>query len=319
MKKLFLLFSIVASLYSATILDIYRKNGMEKIEPLLDKALTKESYWKKVMQKSDTRFGYTEQYDAFLVCDKSNSTLMFYKKEKGSSYSLYKQYKAYTGKNKGDKQFEGDLKTPVGIYNLTNKLSKVDSFYGPMAFVTSYPNLYDRYKGKDGHGIWIHGLPINQTRDEYTKGCIAIDNDGLQCLEKNINLDKTALLIYESKEVSSPSKETLAKIAAWLYKWRFDWKYNDISSYLSHYSQDFKRWDGKNFDQFKRYKARIFSKNEPKSIIFNSINILPYPNHPDMYQITFMEHYKSPSFTFDGNKELLIRIENGKIKIFSEQ
>jgi murein L,D-transpeptidase YafK len=319
MKHFVVFFLLFTALSASEILDVYRKSGINNVAPLLDKELTNEAYWQRIMQQSDTRFGYTELYDAFLICDKSNATLMFYKKDTNATYSLYKQYKTFTGKNKGDKQSEGDLKTPVGIYTLTQKLSNVDSFYGPMAFVTSYPNLYDKYKGKNGHGIWIHGLPINQSRDEYTKGCIAIDNDGLQCLEKNINLATTALLIFESKEVQTPSKETLAKIAAWLYKWRLDWKYNDFTSYLSHYSSDFKRWDGKDFDQFKRYKARIFARQEPKTILFNKISILPYPNHPNTYQITFVEHYKSPNYTFDGNKELLVRIQNGVIKIFSEQ
>ncbi|CAI6147276.1 MAG: hypothetical protein SPLUMA1_SPLUMAMAG1_01934 [uncultured Sulfurimonas sp.] len=59
-----------------------------------------------------------------------------------------------------DKIREGDLRTPIGVYKLVKKLSKVDSFYGPLAFATSYPNSYDKYLGKNGSGIWIHGLPL---------------------------------------------------------------------------------------------------------------------------------------------------------------
>ena len=32
---------------------------------------------------------------------------------------------------------------------------------GQLAFVLSYPNTYDKVQGKNGHGIWIHGSPLD--------------------------------------------------------------------------------------------------------------------------------------------------------------
>ncbi len=319
MKTVFIYILTVISLFGNEILDEYRKNGIDNVERQLDQALTSQTYWHDVINETDTKFGYMERYSSVLVCDKNLSTLTLYQKDANNTFVMQKVYNAFTGKNKGDKQFEGDLKTPVGIYNLVKKLSSVDEFYGPMAFVTSYPNLYDRFRNKDGHGIWIHGLPINQTREEYTKGCIAIDNDGLECLDRHIDLYLTILLIYENQEIAKTDVDTLANIAAWLYKWRLAWKYNDIDTYLSYYAKDFKRYDGKNFEQFKQYKKAVFAKNEKKSILFNNINIIPYPNHPGIYQITFFEKYKSDNYTFNGPKELLVRLENGSIRIFSEK
>ncbi len=52
---------------------------------------------------------------------------------------------------KGDKKTEGDLRTPIGVYDLVKKISNVDEFYGPLAFVISYPNIYDRYKENTSH------------------------------------------------------------------------------------------------------------------------------------------------------------------------
>ncbi len=75
-----------------------------------------------------------------------------------------------------------------------------------------------------------------------------------------------------------------------------------------------------NFNRFKKYKSRIFKKIEKKTIIFNNINIVPYPDSKDIYQITFKEFYKSDTFKFTGDKTLLVRIdENNDMKIITER
>ena len=71
---------------------------------------------------------------------------------------------------------------------------------------------------------------------------------------------------------------------------------------------------------FKNYKTRVFKKIERKSIIFNDINILPYPNGDNIFQITFKEFYKSDTFEFIGNKTLIVTVDkNNKIKILTEK
>ncbi|MDQ7068173.1 MAG: hypothetical protein Q9M40_09500 [Sulfurimonas sp.] len=132
----------------ANALTQYRKNGIQNIAKQMDLDLANEKYWNNYIQDIDTHFGYIESYKNILACDKSNSTLTLYTKDANNSYTIIKDYNAFTGKIKGDKAREGDLKTPTGIYKLVKKLSKVDSFYGPMAFVTSYPNSYDKYLRK---------------------------------------------------------------------------------------------------------------------------------------------------------------------------
>lgn len=179
-KILFLSLSVL-SVYANDLITSYRINGIDGIKKQMDLELTKENYWNNYLKDKDTTFGYLESYSSVLTCDKSTSSLKFYKEDEHQIFKLQKKYDAFTGKIQGDKEKEGDLKTPIGVYNLTKKLSNVDSFYGPLAFVTSYPNSYDQYKGREGHGIWIHGLPINQERDDFTKGCIAINNSSIEC------------------------------------------------------------------------------------------------------------------------------------------
>jgi len=314
----FILFGI--SLFANDILTDYRINGIENIEKEMDLQLTSKQYWNKYLKNKDTTFGYIEKYSSILTCNKTNSTLDLYKLDNNSTFKLEKQYSAYTGENPGDKVTEGDLRTPVGVYEITRKVEKLDSFYGPLAFVTSYPNIYDRYRGKDGHGIWIHGLPTEQNRDQFTKGCIAINNSAIKCLDKTIDIKSTLLLINESEVPKNISKEILTTILSQLYAWRYSWLYNDIEKYLSFYSNDFVRNDNMKFSRFKKYKTRIFKKNEKKTILFRDINVIKYPNTKNIYQITFQEIYKSTSFKFNGKKILMVKIDTqNNMKIFTEK
>jgi len=320
LNKLLIFTLLSFSLYANSILTNYRLNGVNSIEKQMDLELSRTDYWDKYLENIDTSFGYTESYSAILLCDKEKSTLSLYKHDKKKKFTFLKNYDAFTGKMKGDKNIEGDLKTPLGIYKLTKKISKLDSFYGPLAFVTSYPNTYDKYRGKNGSGIWIHGLPTEQERDEYTKGCIAINNSNIECLDKQINIDETMLIINPSQSQHSISKKTLSKLLAGLFQWRYSWLYNDTQKYLSFYSHNFIRDDGMSYENFTKHKARIFKKAEKKEIIFNGINIIPYPNSENIFQITFKEFYTSSSFKFEGHKVLMVKLDkNNNFKIFTEK
>ena len=302
------------------IVTYYKEHGIKGVEKQLDLELAKTSYWESYLADKDTTFGYIESYDNILACDKSKSKLYVYRKDTNSStYQLVRKYNAFTGKLKGDKNKEGDLRTPIGIYEITKKLEKVDPFYGPLAFVTSYPNTYDKYRGKTGKGIWIHGLPINQERDKFTKGCIAIDNSSLECLDKHLDIKKTILIIDSQDVQKDVSKNALASLLAQLYKWRYTWRYNQLEEYLSFYAPEFKRFDGMDKTRFSQYKKRVFAKNEPKDILFSNINIIPYPDAENLYKITFHEEYKAPSFVFSGEKTLIVKLDDEGMHIITER
>ncbi|NCO01180.1 MAG: L,D-transpeptidase family protein [Epsilonproteobacteria bacterium] len=318
--KLLLLLFLTVSIYANSLLTEYRNNGFDSIEKKMDLELTKKEYWSEFLKDKKTTFGYLESYSEVLTCDKERSTLNLYTKDKNSTYKFEQNYSAFTGKEKGDKTKEGDLKTPIGIYTLTEKISNPDSFYGPLAFVTSYPNIYDRYRGKNGSGIWIRGLPTEQERDEFTKGCIAINNQNIEYLDKKIDIKKTLLIINSAPVHKDVPKDVVTSILSQLYLWRYSWIYNDIDKYLGFYSDDFVRTDGMKFNDFKTYKKRVFNKLEKKTIIFNDINLVPYPNTENIYQLTFKEIYSSESFQFTGEKTLMLKLgEKNQIKIFTEK
>lgn len=88
----------------------------------------------------------------------------------------------------GDKEYEGDFRTPEGEYVLDARNPNSEFF---LSIRVSYPNAEDtrsaRAKGLDpGGSIMIHGQPNAPTRSEayyqtqdWTNGCIAVSNSDM--------------------------------------------------------------------------------------------------------------------------------------------
>lgn len=300
-------------------MELYQNGGMRAIQKEIDHGIGDTEYWQSKLAQKDLRFGYYEATDTLLICGKDRASLNLYRKDHNERFTLLKSIPAYTGKYDGDKLNEGDRRTPIGVYTITQKLNTVDPFYGPMAFVTSYPNLYDRIRGKNGSGIWIHGVPINGDRDSFTKGCIAINNDELTGLDRAIDYKNTLLLI--DSNLKEHTDLPYATIMSQLYQWRYAWKYNDFQSYLSFYDTTFIRFDGMEYYDFKTYKQRIFEKKESKEILFSNLNIIPYPGErSNLFMVTFDEIYTSDKHNFTGQKALILLLNNDhSISIISEQ
>ncbi len=88
----------------------------------------------------------------------------------------------------GDKESEGDFKTPEGVYILDTRNPNSDYF---LSIRISYPNHKDvreaRAKGvAPGGQIMIHGQPNEPTysaayyrKQDWTNGCIAVSNSDM--------------------------------------------------------------------------------------------------------------------------------------------
>jgi murein L,D-transpeptidase YafK len=55
------------------------------------------------------------------------------------------------------------------------------------------------------------------------------------------------------------TRDEIASILANIYQWRYAWKISNIDDYLKFYNKGFRRFDGKNLEQFARYKRLVFS------------------------------------------------------------
>jgi murein L,D-transpeptidase YafK len=317
----YIIFLIAINLSASSLMEHYRSSGVNGLIKKAEELLISKEYWLKKMENIDTEFGYYEDLEYLVFVDKSKPSLELYKFENSKLSSLHKS-DVIIGKNKGHKVKEGDRKTPTGVYKIVEKKERADlnQFYGPLAFVLSYPNLFDKLKKRTGSGIWIHGMPIKGDRELFTRGCVAFNNDELLQFGTKLEVPKSSLVILSEQEFKVP-KEDLALILSSLYKWLDAWRDSDYKTYINFYSENFLRYDGKDIKWFKRYKSRVFRKNEVKEIFFTNINIAPYPNRcqKTLYRVTFDEIYKSKTLFFQGKKELYIEIRKEKMEILVEK
>lgn len=318
-RLLFLIsFLFTTSVFANKLIDLYRLEGIAAVELELEKRLAQKDYWQETLKNYDTKFGYLESKRYTLHLNKKAKKLFLYE-NKNMKLTRFFEDDVITGEIDGDKYLEGDKKTPIGVYDLTKKRTDLDQFYGPFALVTSYPNNFDKSQNKKGHGIWIHGMPLNGDREEYTKGCIALDNEKLLDLESKIDLEDSVLITSEEEFVEA-SKDELAIILSSINQWKLTWKYSKIDDYLAFYSNEFKRYNGMQIEEFSKYKKRVFSKDEDKIIRFSDINIYVYPNslNKRLFKVFMNQYYKSDTLKFIGNKELIVELVNGKMKILFE-
>ena len=297
---------------------MYRFQGINIVEKELENSLKDINYWKSYLENKNVDYGYYEYKKYILLAQKDKLELSLFEKT-DTEYKLILKNRVIVGENQGDKYLEGDKRTPEGAYELVEKKTQLDQFYGPFALVTTYPNVFDQSLNKNGSGIWIHGMPFNSDREKFTKGCIALENPELENLEKNLDIKKTILLTTE-KEFKKATKDEISLILSSIFKWKDAWKYSNVNEYLSFYSKDFKRSDGSDFTIFSNQKKQIFAKNEDKTINLFNIDISPYPNslNKTMYRILMDEEYTSPSVKFYGKKELFVEIANNQLQILTE-
>ncbi|HED0471735.1 TPA: murein L,D-transpeptidase [Campylobacter jejuni] len=324
LKRLALLITLSSlMLHASDLVKIYLNQGLDAVGVAIEKELTQKDFWLSEIGDKNISLGYYDDNVAIVLTNKADKILRVYSYEDGKIRKDFEQKEIITGLM-GDKKIEGDLKTPVGFYELGRKFNPGDPYYGPFAFATTYPNLLDKVQGKTGGGIWIHGYPLDGSRlDEFkTRGCIALFNNNLEKFAQVVQ-DKKVFVMTEEKEKIRAKKDQIASLLADLFTWKLAWTNSDTNTYLSFYDeQEFKRFDKMKFEQFASMKKSIFSRKEDKKIKFSDINISPYPNleNETMYRISFYEDYYTKNYQFRGDKILYVKIDSkGKMKILAEQ
>lgn len=264
-----------------------------------------------------------------IVVEKSTHKLMVYENNKGNP-KLLKEYKIATGKIKGNKQIQGDKKTPEGIYtfrkfhsseDLIGMYGKTGLIYGAGAFTMNYPNVIDVRKGKTGGGIWLHSTDDDSrvSKGLDSRGCVvAIDAD-LKDISQYIDLGKTPIVVvqdhaYLSKESWNKIKTEVNDLIG---RWVSAWQSKDFKNYIESYSKEefFSATKG-GYHSFKAYKRRIFARPDKPQINISNVSIL---FNGEYIVAKMRQDYSSPFIKDTGKKTLYIkRNSNYEWKIISE-
>lgn len=148
--------------------------------------------------------------------------------------------------SRGDgKQRQGDRKTPLGVYFVTDRIETrhLHEQYGIAAFPLDYPNARDRQLGRSGDGIWIHGVLPGPGRrpPRDTDGCIALPNEDLRRLIPVFRSQETPVIVArEIRPMAEHRRNALRlELTAAVRAWSADFADGRLAAFLDHYHPDF--------------------------------------------------------------------------------
>ena len=264
-----------------------------------------------------------------LVVDTAKSTLYVFENKDGEVRYIADYY-VTIGKQGMDKFREGDNKTPLGVYHITSNISReqLNSRYGKRAdeygvgaLPISYPNEWDRRDGRNGHGIWLHGVPF----DTYSRpprasnGCVALTNEDFMALVKSVQVGLTPVIIANGIEWTNADE--LRALRSGLNQafevWRTDWESLNTGNYLKHYSRKFSSGT-QNYSAWSEYKQQVNSAKTWVKVKTDNVSMYFYPGAGDLAVVTFDQDYSSSNLSGQMRRRQYWMKESGSWKILYE-
>lgn len=235
-----------------------------------------------------------------VVIDLAKSRLYLFTNRQGMPRLVTDTYISI-GINGARKRLEGDKRTPIGVYFISDRLpgKKLPEIYGDMAFPINYPNAFDRRQGKTGHGIWLHGTPSDtySRPPRASEGCVILSNLDIQALDPRLDVGRTPVIIAES--IAWVDRDTWrtrrAQFADMIERWRDDWQSLDSERYLTHYSQSFAA-SRKDYTAWARHKCRVNARKTYLKVELSEVSMFLYPGEADMVVVTFRQDYRSNNY-----------------------
>ena len=298
----------------------------EKLNDLRDEAKVRlQGYKNRPIQNQIPRYllQMREDQNHAVVVDTQQSRLYLYRNEKGRPVFVADWYISQ-GKAGAEKQREGDNKTPVGVYHVTSVMprEKLTDFYGKRAFPLNYPNEWDKMQGRNGYGIWLHGVP----RDTFARppksseGCVVLANQDLDALSTYLQIGLTPVIISNGIEwltLDDWQTERTALNQA-IENWRKDWESRDVARYLTHYSGKF-RSGNQNLESWSKQKREVATAKSWIKVDLNKLSVLRNPgNKEEVVMVSFEQDYRSNNLNNIAQKRQYWTKENGRWKIIYE-
>lgn len=257
-----------------------------------------------------------------IVIEKLPHRLSVVKQMQNGNIEIIKTFRAITGRDPGEKEDSGDLRTPEGVYFITQKLEDqhLPARYGRMAFVLDYPNPLDKSANKSGYGIWIHATdnPKRLLSPLGTEGCVAMSNEDIQSISRYLVKQKTPVII--TKEMLTTTFEdhaqTKQNIIPMIETWRASWEKSDLDIYSKFYSDSFYS-TGMNKSAWIKHKENLSkTRNQQIKVSISAPQILAFE---DQLVLSFSQNYQSDEHTDIGKKTLYLKWEGNQYKIVAEQ
>jgi murein L,D-transpeptidase YafK len=223
-----------------------------------------------------------QQEMVFLIVDKSNlrADLRTWPADWTKSEILM-SFRIAIGKEEGDKQTEGDNRTPEGIYFTQSIIdgSTLPAKYGPKAIPINFPNPFDQMLGKTGYGIWLHGVEKDQRVEEakVTEGCVAFYNADILSLTKWLRPQQTVVVIARNG-ASVNTEVDMKKITQLTNDWLDAWRNKDIERYISFYREGFSA-KGYDLGGYKKYKANLFEHYDKMELTIDSLRVFVHEKY----------------------------------------
>lgn len=208
------------------------------------------------------------------------------------------------GKAGSGKQAEGDHRTPVGAYRITDYLNRESLqekyednayLYGVGALPVSYPNLHDRLLSRTGSGIWLHGVPdktyVRPPRS--SRGCVTMANNDFSYLLKEVVPGHTLVIFSDEVEWISPTEAKIRELEVLdaLEQWKTDWASEDSDAYFSHYAEDFKT-PKLTLEEFLAQEQSIRAARKHSEIEIDNLSVIDYPGEKHTFLVTFRQTSK---------------------------
>lgn len=229
-----------------------------------------------------------------LLVDAKRSRLYVYQNHHGQ-LKFVTDYYISQGKLGVNKLKEGDQKTPIGVYYITQRVpgAKLPDFYGAGALPINYPNEWDKINGRSGSGIWLHGTPS----DSYSRpplssdGCVVLTNPDLYKLYESVEAGKTPVVISERIEFVSRTKWESERSLAnrLLEEWRRDVESRDASRLAANYSRQFKSERGESFSAWFDKYQRVLTEIRNLKLSIRDATFFFYPGRDDLIVATFTQ------------------------------
>jgi len=237
---------------------------------------------------------------------------------------LIKDFYVTIGKNGIGKYQEGDQRTPVGVYFVSDFIESknLPDLYGEGAFPINYPNAWDRSNGHTGFGIWLHGTPSNTysrpPRD--SDGCVILSNQDFSALVPYMEIGRTPVILADTIKWISTGEwaQQQLKFEQFIEQWRHDWESRDTNLYLSHYSKGYSGL-GNDYESWVNHKRRVNSAKEYIKVNISETSMFLYPNGVKILVVTFEQDYSSNTFKRRNRKRQYWQMEtDGAWRIFYE-